>query len=84
MWFIQQVLTICVHADFCKDLNDFEKGAYVTLSKGKCTEYANGAESCTYLQIFVFSSVKQVISIIHFKEWSNTTFSVWIFFTDQD
>lgn len=28
---------------FCKDPNDFEKGAYVILSKGKSTEYPNAA-----------------------------------------
>jgi len=53
---------------FSKDPNDFEKGAYVMLSKGKGTKYTNAAESCTFLQIFAFGSKKQVIFTIHFKE----------------
>lgn len=54
--------------NFDNDPNDFEKGLYVILSKGKGTKYPNTAESCICLQIFAFSSMKKINFIIHFKE----------------
>lgn len=56
--------------------------------KRRCTWYCprervlsntNIAQYCICLQIFALSSMKQVIFINHFKDWSNTLFYDWIF-----